>query len=168
MLLHRHRAIIWYAFGVAWLNSRGWGWGCFKVWCVFALLCIFVVLFACKQWHYVDNVPTQQAVKLVVVGPGFVEQCWFGLFLGDQWQWKIGKMALQSVTLTLKLSLEMPYFWDWWEKLHFCYLQDRRFYQMEAHVFQNFFLRSDLTFPVKRGIKLPISARHWHVLIARF
>ena len=25
MLLHRHRAIIWYAFGVAWLNSRGAG-----------------------------------------------------------------------------------------------------------------------------------------------
>ena len=25
MLLHRHRAIIWYAFGVSWLNSRGWG-----------------------------------------------------------------------------------------------------------------------------------------------
>ena len=77
-------------------------------------------------------------------------------------------MALQSVTLTLKLSLEMTYFWDWWEKLHFCYLQDRRFYQMEAHVFQNFFLRWDLTFPVKRGIKLPISGRHWHGLIARF
>ena len=29
MLLHRHRAIIWYAFLVAWLNSRGVG--CFKV-----------------------------------------------------------------------------------------------------------------------------------------
>ena len=25
MLLHSHRAIIWHAFGVAWLNSRGWG-----------------------------------------------------------------------------------------------------------------------------------------------
>ena len=25
MMLHRHRAIIWYAFGVAWLNSRGVG-----------------------------------------------------------------------------------------------------------------------------------------------
>ena len=24
LLLHRHRAIIWYAFGVAWLNSSGW------------------------------------------------------------------------------------------------------------------------------------------------
>ena len=29
MLLHRQRAIIWYAFGLAWLNSRGWF--CFKV-----------------------------------------------------------------------------------------------------------------------------------------
>ena len=38
---------------------------------------------------------------------------------------------------------------------------------MEAHVFQNFFLRRDLTFPVKRSIKLPTSARHWHVLAAR-
>ena len=25
MLLLRHKAIIWYAFEVAWLNSRGWG-----------------------------------------------------------------------------------------------------------------------------------------------
>ena len=25
MLLHRHRVIIWYVFGVAWLNSRGVG-----------------------------------------------------------------------------------------------------------------------------------------------
>ena len=25
MFLHRHRAIIWYAFGVAWFNSRGVG-----------------------------------------------------------------------------------------------------------------------------------------------
>ena len=32
MLLHRHRVIIWYVFGVAWLNSRGGGgrWGCSK------------------------------------------------------------------------------------------------------------------------------------------
>ena len=28
----------------------------------------------------VDTVPSQQAVKLVVVGPGFVEPPWFGLF----------------------------------------------------------------------------------------
>ena len=30
MLLHRHRAILWCAFGVARLNSRGGGWGCLK------------------------------------------------------------------------------------------------------------------------------------------
>ena len=30
--------------------------------------------------HSVDNVPSQQAVKLVVVGPAFVEQCGFGFF----------------------------------------------------------------------------------------
>ena len=81
---------------------------------------------------------------------------------------KVGEMALQAVTLTLKLSLKMPFFADWWGKLLFCYLQDRRFYRMEAHVFQNFFLRWDLTFPVKRGIKLPIGVRHRHVLVARF
>ena len=54
---------------------------------------------------------------------------------------KVGEMALQAVTLTLKLSLKMPFFADWCGKLLFCYLQDRRFYRMEAHVFQNFFLR---------------------------
>ena len=32
--------------------------------------------------HSVDNVPSQ----LVVVGLGFVEKCWFRLFLGDQLQ----------------------------------------------------------------------------------
>ena len=79
----------------------------------------------------------------------------------------IGEMALQLVTLTLKLSLKMPYFPDW-GKLHFCYLQDRRFYQMEAHVFKNFFWRWDFTFPLRKGIQLPISARDWYVLVARF
>ena len=49
---------------------------------------------------------------------------------------------------------------------HFCYLQDRRFYQMEAHVFKNLFLRWDFTFPLIRGIKLLIGARDWHVLVA--
>ena len=81
---------------------------------------------------------------------------------------KIGKLVFPSVTLKLKLSRKMSYIPDWWRKLHFCYLWDGRFYQLEARVFQNFFLRWDLTFPVKRGIKLPISARHWHVLVARF
>ena len=39
MLLHRYRAIIWYAFGVAWLNSRGVGLlqrVCFLLECRFA------------------------------------------------------------------------------------------------------------------------------------
>ena len=36
--------------------------------------------------HSIDNVQSQQAVKLVVVGLGFVEQCWFRLFLGDHLQ----------------------------------------------------------------------------------
>ena len=72
--------------------------------------CFAVFWTVCMQamTHSVGNVQSQQAVKLVVVGPGFVEQCWFGLFLGDQWQWKmgwIGDMTLQSVTLTLKFSL---------------------------------------------------------------
>ena len=31
---------------------------------------------------------------------------------------------------------------------------------------QEFFLRWDFTFPVRRVIKLPISARGWHVLVA--
>ena len=72
--------------------------------------CFAVFWTVCMQamTHSVGNVQSQQAVKLVVVGPSFVEQCWFGLFLGDQWQWKmawIGDMTLQSVTLTLKFSL---------------------------------------------------------------
>ena len=36
--------------------------------------------------HPIDNVPSQQTVKLVVVGLGFVEQCCLRLFLGDQLQ----------------------------------------------------------------------------------
>ena len=36
--------------------------------------------------HSADNVPSQQAVKLVVVGLGFVKQCWFRLFWGDHLQ----------------------------------------------------------------------------------
>ena len=70
-------------------------------------------------------------------------------------------MALQSETVTLKFTLEMPYFSELRGKLHFCYLQGRHFYQMEAHVFKNFFLRWDFTFRVRRGIKLPIGARDW-------
>ena len=42
----------------------------------------------CKQamTYSVDNVPSQQAVKLEVAGLGFVEQCWLRLLLGDQLQ----------------------------------------------------------------------------------
>ena len=46
-----------------------------------------VIQFVCAicmqaMTHSVDNVPSHQAVKLVVVGLGFVEQCWFRLFFG--------------------------------------------------------------------------------------
>ena len=40
--------------------------------------------------HSVDNVPSQQAVELLVLGLGFVEQSWIRLFLGDQLQLKMG------------------------------------------------------------------------------
>ena len=45
-LLHRHRAISWHAFGVAWLNSRGRGgeWGCSKDAWVTVLDCRFAEL----------------------------------------------------------------------------------------------------------------------------
>ena len=113
MLLYRHRAIIWYAFGVAWLNSRGWG--CCKVWWVFTLLYMQFVCAVCKKamTHSFHNVPSQQAVKLVVVGLGFVEKCWFRLFLGDQLQWKMGLTCGNGFAIAeAKLSLKMPYFPD--------------------------------------------------------
>ena len=47
----------------------------------YAVVC---AVFVRAMTHSVDNVPSQQAVKLVVVGLGFVEQCWFRLFLEDQ------------------------------------------------------------------------------------
>ena len=50
-------------------------------------MCVFVCsLFAvCMQamTHPVDNVPSQQAVELLVLGLGIVEQCWLRLF---QWE----------------------------------------------------------------------------------
>ena len=46
MLLHRQRAIIWYAFGVASLNSRGGG-VVLKLDC-FRTVMQFFVLFLCK------------------------------------------------------------------------------------------------------------------------
>ena len=73
---------------------------------VFALLCSLFGLFPCKQWPTLLIMFSQQALKLVVVGLGFVEQCWFRLFLGDHLQWKMGwtgEIALQSVTPTLKI-----------------------------------------------------------------
>ena len=39
---------------------------------------------------------------------------------------------------------------------------------MEACVLKNLFLRCDLTFPVRMVIKLPISVRDRHLLLARF
>ena len=54
----------------------------------YAAFFVVVVVAVCMQamTHSVDNVPSQLAVKLVVVGLGFVEQCWLRLFLGDQLQ----------------------------------------------------------------------------------
>ena len=43
--------------------------------------------------HSVDNVPSQQAVKLVVVGPGFVEPPWFGLFWETSCNEKWGELG---------------------------------------------------------------------------
>ena len=89
MLLHRHRAIIWYAFGVAWLNSGGVG-------LLYSLMCFCTLMhFVCAvcmqaMTHSVDNVASQQAVELLVLGLGFVEQCWLRLFWGDQLQLKMG------------------------------------------------------------------------------
>ena len=80
-MLQRHRAIIWYEFGVTWLNSRGVGLLCFRT--VMQFVCAVCIQ---AMTHSVDNVPSQQAVELVVIGLVFVEQCWFRLFLGDQLQ----------------------------------------------------------------------------------
>ena len=56
------------------------------------LQCYAFVCAVCMQamTHSVDNVPSQQAVELLVLGLGFVEQCWLRLFLGDQLQLKMG------------------------------------------------------------------------------
>ena len=82
---------MWYAFGVAWLNSRGVG--LLKTLMCFCTLMQFVCA-VCMQamTNSVDNVPSQQmqAVELMVLGLGFVEQCWLRLFLGDQLQLKRG------------------------------------------------------------------------------
>ena len=75
--MHRDRSIIWYAFGVAWFNFC-------------TLMQFFCAVCMQAMTHSVDNVPSQQAVELLVVGLGFVEQCWLRLFLGDQLQLKMG------------------------------------------------------------------------------
>ena len=57
--------------------------------------------------HSAAYVPSQQAVKLVVVGAGFIDAMLVLIFFGRPVAKKsgvIGEMALQSVTLTLKLS----------------------------------------------------------------
>ena len=56
---------------------------CFRT--VVQFFVLFFVLHASNDTHPVANAPSQQAVKLVVVGPGFVGQCWLGLFLADRW-----------------------------------------------------------------------------------
>ena len=93
MLLHRHKAIIWYAFGVAWLNSRGVG--CLK----FDALSYWDAVFCavCRMQamtHSVANDPSQQAVKLEVVGPVFlsnsVMDCIWGTNGNEKWG-KLGK-----------------------------------------------------------------------------
>ena len=53
----------------------------------FGTLMQFVCAFCMRAMtHSVDRVRSQQAVELVVVGIGYVEQCWLRLFLGDQLQ----------------------------------------------------------------------------------
>ena len=70
MLSHRHRAIIWYAFGVAWLNSRGVA--CLKFDALSQWDAVFCAVYRMQAMtHSVANDPSQQAVKLVVAGPGF-------------------------------------------------------------------------------------------------
>ena len=57
----------------------------------FGTLMQFVCAFCMQAMtHSVDNVPSQQAVELLVLGLGFVEQCCLRLFLGDQLQLKMG------------------------------------------------------------------------------
>ena len=83
MLLHRHRAIVWYVFGLAWL-VKFQGSGVVENFDVF--LHSYAVCLCCL---HASNDP-QQAVKLLVLGLGFVEQCWLRLFLGHQLQLKMG------------------------------------------------------------------------------
>ena len=85
------------------------GVGMFKVWCVVAVGCSFLCCLPHRMQamtHSGSNDPSQQAVKLVVAGPGFFNNVVLDCICRDQWQWKmgwIGEMALPSVTLTLKI-----------------------------------------------------------------
>ena len=49
--------------------------------------CFVVLICMQAMTHSADNVPNcARAVELVVAGPCFVVQCWFGSFLADQLQ----------------------------------------------------------------------------------
>ena len=98
---------IWYAFGVAWLNSRGLG--CLKFdalsqWdAVFCAVCRT----ACKQWHtLVLMIQVSKQLNWWLQDLVFFNNVVLDCICRDQWQWKmgwIGEMALPSVTLTLKI-----------------------------------------------------------------
>ena len=71
---------------------------------------------------------------------------------------------LQSVTLTLELSLKMSYFPDYYEEsFTFDILKTDTSINWKARVFKNFFYRR-----VRRAIKLTISARDAHFVVTRF
>ena len=73
--------------GVDWSNSRrGGGLLLYTLMCFRTAMQFVYAVCLQAMTHSVDNDPTQQAVKLVVVGIGFVEQSWLRLFLGDQFQ----------------------------------------------------------------------------------
>ena len=78
MLLHRHRAILWCAFGLARLNSRGVG--LFEMPCFFLFLSIVSLQ---ATTHSADNVQhCARAVELVVAGPCFVGAVLVWIFFG--------------------------------------------------------------------------------------
>ena len=72
----------------------------------------------------------------------------------------VGKLALQSVTLTLKLPLKMPYFPDEESFTFVAFKTDSSIkWKLVYSRIIYLFLRWDLTFPARRGVKLPISVR---------
>ena len=64
MLLHRHRAIIWYAFGVAWLNSREVG--LFERLC-FVLECGLVLSFCTEAYPCLSKLTVSLKLRKVCV-----------------------------------------------------------------------------------------------------